>query len=158
MTATGGTELAAGPTDMRMSNGQETVKQVKQTLRWHAIDSETYNIKTFRFAELNNCQPYNSLFWGVTVIDSPEDLSDVRLAVGSNGASKWWLNGKSVLVLDGDRRMVEDDCVSQRITLKKGRNVLRFALVNGPGLSDFCVRFIDKDGKPVTNYTVKVKE
>ena len=158
VTATGGTELAAGPTDMRMSNGQETVKQVKQTLRWHAIDSETYNIKTFRFAELNNCQPYNSLFWGVTVIDSPEDLSDVRLAVGSNGASKWWLNGKSVLVLDGDRRMVEDDCVSQRITLKKGRNVLRFALVNGPGLSDFCVRFIDKDGKPVTNYTVKVKE
>ena len=56
--------------------------------------------------------------------------------------------------LDGDRRMVEDDCVSQRLTLKKGRNVLRFALVNGPGLSDLCARFIDEQGKPVTGYTL----
>ena len=157
VTATG-TELAAGPTDMRMSTGQETVKTVKQYLRWHAINSETYNVKVFRFAELNGCQPYNSLFWGVTVIDSPEDMTNVRLAVGSNGASMWWLNGERVLTLDGDRRMVEDDCVSQRINLKKGRNVLRFALINGPGLSDFCVRFIDNDGKPIKGYTVKVKD
>ena len=70
----------------------------------------------------------------------------------------WEANGEKVLTLDGDRRMVEDDCVSQRLTLKKGRNVLRFALVNGPGLSDLCVRFIAADGKPVKGYTVKVKE
>jgi hypothetical protein len=70
----------------------------------------------------------------------------------------WWLNGDRVLTLDGDRRMVEDNCVSQRITLKKGRNVLRFALVNGPGLSDMCVRFIDENRKPVTSYTVKVTD
>ena len=157
VTATG-TELAAGPTDMRRSTGQEKVNTVKQNLRWHAINSETYNVKVFRFAELNGCQPYNSLFWGVTVIDSPEDMANVRLAVGSNGASMWWLNGERVLTLDGDRRMVEDDCVSPRINLKKGRNVLRFALINGPGLSDFCVRFIDNDGKPVKGYTVKVKD
>ena len=81
-------------------------------------------------------------------------MTDVRLAIGSNGASMWWLNGERVLTLDGDRRMVEDDCVSQRLTLKKGRNVLRFALVNGPGLSDLCARFIDEQGKPVTGYTL----
>jgi hypothetical protein len=84
-------------------------------------------------------------------------LADVRLAVGSNGASMWWLNGERVLTLDGDRRMVEDDCVSQRLTLKKGRNILRFALVNGPGLSDFCVRFIDEKGNPVTGYALNTK-
>ena len=50
--------------------------------------------------------------------------------------------------------MVQDDGISQRLTLKKGRNVLRFALVNGPGLSDLCVRFLDEKGKPVTNYKV----
>jgi hypothetical protein len=66
----------------------------------------------------------------------------------------WWLNGEQVLTLDGDRRMVEDDCVSQRLILKKGRNILRFALVNGPGLSDLCARFVDEQGKPVTNYEV----
>ena len=36
----------------------------------------------------------------------------------------------------------------------KGRNILRFALVNGPGLSDLCARFVDEQGKPVTNYEV----
>jgi hypothetical protein len=108
----------------------------------------------FRFAEMNGCQPYNSLFWGVTIIDSPEERADVRLAVGSNGASMWWLNGERVLTLDGDRRMVEDDCMSRRLTLKKGRNVLRFALLNGPGLSDLCVRFIDEKNIPLTNFTI----
>ena len=149
-----GIALAGGPRDTRMQTGPAQTKEVKQTLRWHALESNTYNVKVFRFAESYGCQPYNSLFWGVTVIDCPEEMTDVRLAIGSNGASMWWLNGERVLTLDGDRRMVEDDCVSQRLTLKKGRNVLRFALVNGPGLSDLCARFIDEQGKPVTGYTL----
>ena len=149
-----GIALAGGPRDTRRQTGPAQTKEVKQTLRWHALESNTYNVKVFRFAESYGCQPYNSLFWGVTVIDCPEEMTDVRLAIGSNGASMWWLNGERVLTLDGDRRMVEDDCVSQRLTLKKGRNVLRFALVNGPGLSDLCARFIDEKGKPVTGYTL----
>ena len=155
VTATGIAQ-AGGPRDTRMQRGPVQTVAVKQTLRWHAVESESYNVKVFRFAEANNCQPYNSLFWGVTVIDCPEQLAGVRLAVGSNGASMWWLNGDRVLTLDGDRRMVEDDCVSQRLTLKKGRNVLRFALVNGPGLSDLCVRFIDEKGRPVTGYALNL--
>ncbi len=151
-----GIALAGGPRDTRMQMGPAATKEVKQTLRWHAVESESYNVKVFRFAEANGCQPYNSLFWGVTVIDCPEQTDGVRLAVGSNGASMWWLNGDRVLTLESDRRMVEDDCVSQRLTLKKGRNVLRFALVNGPGLSDFCARFIDEKGNPVKNYSVTV--
>ena len=153
VTATG-IALAGGPRDTRMQMGPAQTKEVKQTLRWHALESNTYNVKVFRFAESYGCQPYNSLFWGVTVIDCPEDMDGVRLAIGSHGASMWWLNGERVLTLDGDRRMVEDDCVSQRLTLKKGRNILRFALVNGPGLSDLCARFIDEKGKPVTGYEV----
>ena len=156
VTATG-IALAGGPRDTRMQMGPAQTKEVKQTLRWHALESNTYNVKVFRFAESYGCQPYNSLFWGVTVIDCPEDMDGVRLAIGSNGASMWWLNGERVLTLDGDRRMVEDDCVSQRLTLKKGRNILRFALVNGPGLSDLCARFIDESGQPVTGYALNVK-
>ena len=135
------------------SNGQK-VKVDKQTLAWHALDSENYNVKLFRFAEKWGDQTYGSLFWGVTVIDSPEEMSDVRLAAGSNGASIWWLNGQEVLLLSGDRRMVVDDGMSARLTLKKGRNILRCAVINGPGLSDFCVRFLDKQGKPVKNLKI----
>ena len=118
------------------------------------MDSENFNVKLFRFAEKYGSKVYGVLFWGVTIIDCPEDIENVRLAVGSNSASMWWLNGEEALLLSGDRRMVKDDCMSRRLTLKKGRNVLRGAIINGPGMSDFCVRFLDEKGNPVTNYTI----
>lgn len=133
------------------------VKTVKQTLTWHALESNMFNVKLFRFAEKYSDKVYGVLFWGVTIIDCPEDIENVRLAVGSNSASMWWLNGEEVLLLSGDRRMVKDDAMSKRITLKKGRNILRGAIINGPGMSDFCVRFLDEKGLPVTNYTITVK-
>jgi hypothetical protein len=138
------------------TDGQK-VKVGQQTLKWHALDSENYNVKLFRFAEKWGQQTYGSLFWMVTYIDCPEEYQNVRLAAGSNGASMWWLNGEEVLLLEGDRRMVEDDGMSKRITLKKGRNILRSAVINGPGLSDFCVRFLDEKAQPITNFTINVK-
>ncbi len=139
---------------MQQAPAQPEVKTVKQTLTWHALDSENMNVKLFRFAEKYGEQVYGVLFWTVTIIDCPEEIKDVRLAVGSNSASMWWLNGEETLLLSGDRRMVKDDAMSKRITLKKGRNVLRGAIINGPGMSDFCVRFLDEKGNPVTNYTI----
>ena len=130
------------------------VTTVKQTLTWHALDSENMNVKLFRFAEKWGQQVYGVLFWAVTIIDCDEDIENVRLAVGSNSASMWWLNGEEALLLSGDRRMVKDDAMSPRLTLKKGRNILRGAIINGPGMSDFCVRFVDEKGNPVTNYKV----
>lgn len=130
------------------------IKTVKQTLTWHALDSENFNVKLFRFAEKYGEKIYGVLFWGVTIIDCPEEIKDVRLAVGSNSASMWWLNGEEALLLSGDRRMVKDDCMSRRLSLKKGRNILRGAIINGPGMSDFCVRFLDEKGNPVTNFTI----
>ena len=135
-------------------DGQK-VKAGKQTLRWHTLESSTYNVKLFRFAEQWEQQTYRSLFWGVAVIDSPEEMTDVRLAAGSNGASVWWLNGERVLTLESDRRMVQDDGMSPRLTLHKGRNILRCAVINGPGLSDMCVRFLHENLSPVTNLTIQ---
>ena len=133
------------------------VTTVKQTLTWHALDSENMNVKLFRFAEKWGQQVYGVLFWAVTIIDCDEDIENVRLAVGSNSASMWWLNGEETLLLSGDRRMVKDDAMSARLTLKKGRNILRGAIINGPGMSDFCVRFLDEKGNPVKNYSIKAQ-
>ncbi len=139
-------------------DGQKVRVGARQALAWHALDSKNYNVKLFRFADMLNCQLYGVLFWAVTVIDCPEDIGNVRLAVGSNSASMWWLNGKEVLLLSGDRRMVRDDAVSPRLQLRKGQNVLRCAVINGPGMSDFCARFIDEQGLPVTNFSVKLQK
>ena len=100
---------------------------------------------------------YGVLFWAVTVVNCAEDINNVRMAVGSNSASMWWLNGEEAIVLSGDRRMVKDDCVSPRLTLKKGKNIVRGAVINGPGMSDFCVRFLDEKGQPVRNISVSCK-
>jgi hypothetical protein len=53
--------------------------------------------------------------------------------------------------------MVMDDCVSKRLTLNKGRNVIRGAVINGPGLSDFCVRFIDENSKPIKDINLSLE-
>ena len=142
---------------MQQAPAQPEVKTVSQTLTWHALDSENMNVKLFRFAEKWGEKVYGVLFWAVTIIDCDEDIENVRLAVGSNSASMWWLNGEETLLLSGDRRMVKDDAVSPRLTLKKGRNILRGAIINGPGMSDFCVRFIDEKGNPVKNYSIKAQ-
>jgi hypothetical protein len=128
-----------------------------EELAWHALDSTRFNVKLFRFASGLNKRIYGVIFWAVTVVDCPSEIADVRLAVGSNSASMWWLNGEEAVALTGDRRMVMDDCVSKRLTLKKGRNVLRGAVINGPGMSDFCVRFIDENGKPVRDFAVTLE-
>ena len=142
---------------LRNKFDEELAKLPKQKAKWHLLDSENYNVKLFRFAEKYGKQTYGSFFWCETVIDCPEEMADVRLAAGSNGASMWWLNDQEVLLLEGDRRMVEDDGTSARLTLKKGTNVLRCAVINGPGLSDLCARFIDEKGNPITNYKVITK-
>lgn len=125
-------------------------------LTWHALDSSLYNVKLFRLAAGLNKQTYGVLFWAVTVVDSPRDMDNVRLAVGSNSASMWWVNGQEAVDLFGDRRMVMDDVISKRLTLKKGRNVIRGAVINGPGMSDFCVRFIDEKGEPIKDLTTSL--
>lgn len=136
-------------------NDGDTVSVEGRELKWHALDATGFNVKLFRFAYGLNKQPYGVLFWAVTVVDAPKEMRNVRLAVGSNSASMWWLNGQEAVSLFGDRRMVMDDAVSKRLTLKKGRNIIRGAVINGPGMSDFCVRFIDENGDPVKDLEIR---
>lgn len=135
----------------------DKVKVGEQELQWHALESTDYNVHLFRFASTRQKQVYGVLFWAVTVVNCPEKMENVKLAVGSNSASMWWLNGEEAVILSGDRRMVMDDCVSGRLTLNKGKNILRGAVINGPGMSNFCVRFLDENNKPVQNITISYK-
>src|SRR5665811_327803 len=132
----------------------EKVKVGEQELTWHALESTNFNVKLFRFAYGLRKQIYGVLFWAVTVVNSPQEMKNVRMAVGSNSASMWWLNGEEAVILSGDRRMVMDDCVSTRLTLNKGKNIIRGAVINGPGMSDFCVRFLNEKGEPIKDLTI----
>ena len=128
---------------------------MKDTLTWHSVDSKLFNIKLIRFATglTNGQKRYGLIFNAFTVINCEQDMV-VRLAAGSNAASIWWVNGEKVLTLQADRRMVADDGMSKRITLKKGKNLVRAAVINGPGMSDMCMRFYNEDGSIVKNITI----
>ena len=127
-------------------------------LAWHAVETANYNVNLYYFATARNKTSANALFWAVTVINCPEESPNVRLAVGSNASSIWWVNGKEVVGIYGDIQTVIDDGVSKRLTLKKGTNIVRCAVINASGASDFCARFLDAADKPLKGYTLTVKQ
>jgi hypothetical protein len=125
-------------------------------LTWHAVDTKRYNVNLYHFAYALGKPTSNVLFWAVTMVHCPTELKEVRLAIGSNASSVWWVNGKEVIGIYGDRQTVIDDGVSKRLALKKGSNVVRCAVVNGGGATDFCARFLDRNDAPVKNFTVSL--
>ena len=127
-------------------------------LAWHAVDTKLYNVNLYHFAHALGKPTSNVLFWAVTVVNAPREMPGVRLAIGSNAASVWWVNGQEVIGIYGDRQTVIDDGVSKRLTLKRGPNIVRAAIINAGGATDFCARFLDSDDKPVRNITVRLGE
>ena len=127
-------------------------------LTWHAVDTIAYNVNLYHFAYALGQPTSNVLFWAVTVVNSPRERADVRLAIGSNSASVWWVNGKEVIGIYNDRQTVIDDGVSRRLTLQKGPNVVRAAVINGGGATDFCARFLDEEYRPVKDITVTLAD
>jgi hypothetical protein len=125
-------------------------------LAWHAVDTKKYNVNLYHFAWALNKRTTDALFWVVTIVNCPREMPNVRLAIGSNAASVWWVNGKEVIGIYGDRQTVIDDGVSRHLTLKKGPNIVRAAIVNGGGATDFCARFLDPEDKPLKGYTVSL--
>jgi hypothetical protein len=131
----------------------ETVKIGDQELKWHALDSKSFNFNLYNFTYALNKPKFGILVWLVTVINCPEEIQNVRMSAGCNSGSMWWLNGQEAMVLSGDRDMISDNVTSQRLTLKKGKNIIRGAVINGPGMANFAVRFLNEKGEPIKNFT-----
>ncbi|HET9830287.1 MAG TPA: hypothetical protein VFP91_01200, partial [Vicinamibacterales bacterium] len=116
---------------------------------WHAVDTSDYNVNLYHFAFGLKKPTSNVLFWAFTIVEVPRDIANARLAIGSNAASVWWLNGQEVIGIYNDRQTVIDDGVSRRVTLKRGSNMIRAGVINAGGATDFCARFLDADDAPV---------
>ena len=141
-----------------MPRHADTVTVGGSELRWHAVDSNGYNVNLYHFAYALGKPTSNVLFWAVTVVNSPREMPDIRLAIGSNAASVWWVNGKEVIGIYNDRQTVIDDGVSRRLTLQKGPNIVRAAIINGGGATDFCARFLDREYRPIKDITVSLAD
>lgn len=132
----------------------ETTKIDGQELKWYALDSKAFNFNLYHFTYALNKPRFGILVWLVTVINCPEEIQNVRMSAGCNSGSMWWLNGQEAMVLSGDRDMIADNVTSQRLTLKKGKNIIRGAVINGPGMANFAVRFLDEKGEPIKKFSI----
>jgi hypothetical protein len=100
-------------------------------------------------------KPYEkAITLGVCYVWADADLGNVKLKVGSDDSSCWWLNGKEVGRVYAGRACEKDTDVKDGLSLKKGCNVLRFEVINGDGEYGVCARFTDKDDKPLKNLKV----
>jgi len=149
-----GRDFLRAHTSGRLPRDGDTVTVDDSPLAWHAVDTTEYNLNLYHFAYALGKPTSNVLFWAITVVNSPREMTDVRLAIGSNAASVWWVNGKEVIAIYNDRQTVIDDGVSKRLTLQKGPNIVRAAIVNAGGATDFCARFLDPAYRPINDLTV----
>ena len=148
------TQLPASPTALPRAG--ESVAGNGGERRWHALETTNYNLNLYHFAWALSKPTSNVLFEIATVVEAPQDMQDVRLAIGSNAASVWFVNGERVVALYNDRQAVIDDGVSKRLSLRKGRNVIRAIIINAGGATDFCARFLDAEDRPIRGLTVSI--
>jgi hypothetical protein len=149
-------EYFPGQTTVIPKNGDKVTVNGAE-LTWHAVDSKLHYVNLVHYAnDLGISSANGALFWVVTVVNCPEEMKDVRLAIGSNDASVWWVNGQEACGIYGDILSYPDDAVSKRLTLKKGPNIVRGAVHNDRGQTDFCARFLNEAGDPVTNLAVSL--
>jgi hypothetical protein len=123
-------------------------------MTWKPVDSDDAILDTNKVASDQGKETDNSVYLGLAYIVAPNDLADVRLAIGSDDDSLWRVNGKEVIRVYAARAAEQDTDRSEPLTLKKGANIVSFTLINGDGPSGVCARFLDKDDKPVTGLTV----
>jgi hypothetical protein len=102
-------------------------------------------------------QTEDSVAYAVTFITSPEELKGVKMKTGSDDQVKVYLNGKEVFK-NAEARPADKDQDTTEVTLNKGVNVLVVKVVNEKIDWSFCVRFTDKDDKPITKLKSKTTE
>jgi len=94
-------------------------------------------------------QTEDAIGYAVTYITAPDNMK-VKMKTGSDDQCKVWLNGKEVFKYGEPRPADKDQDTVEDIELKKGVNVLVVKVVNEKVDWSFCVRFTDKDDKPIT--------
>jgi hypothetical protein len=133
----------------------DKLKVGKDELTWKKQATEDY------FFDLNeHCGQVKeqAVGYAVTYVVADAEVKGVVLKVGSDDGCKVWLNGTEVGKATDDRALEKDQNSFDKLTLKKGENVLVMKVCNGIVDWTGCARFVDKDDKPVKGLKVEWKK
>jgi hypothetical protein len=121
-------------------------------LTWKVIQTKEYGVDLNKTLGTDN---ENVVGYLVAYVFCDKAMPDLTLLMGSNDQGKVYLNGKEVVKNTEGRTLDKDSDKAEKITLNKGRNTIVFKVINETNNWEGCLRFKDKDGKPVTNFVVK---
>jgi hypothetical protein len=123
-------------------------------LEWRAVKAADYGLDLNKASGTDNEDVVGYL---VTYVVCDADMPDVTMLMGSNDQGKVYLNGKEILKNGDGRTLDKDSDKADKLTLNKGVNVIVFKVINEKNNWEACLRFKDKDGKPVTNFAVRLQ-
>ena len=131
----------------------DKVKVGTKDLTWkeHACKEHLLDFNDLLGAVTEDCVAY-----AVAYVVAPEEMT-VKMKTGSDDQAKVYLNGKEVFKMPEARARDKDQDTTE-VTLRKGVNVVVVKVVNEKMDFSFCVRFTDKDDKPLTKLTAKTAE
>jgi hypothetical protein len=108
------------------------------------------------FNEFLGNQTEDSVAYAVCYIWAEQVVSNLKMKMGSDDQAKVYFNGKEILKCEEPRPLTKDQDTSENITLKKGRNVIVFKVVNEKVDFSGSIRFVDAAGKTFTHYKITV--
>jgi hypothetical protein len=111
------------------------------------------------FKELFPDQSENVIGWAVAYVLADQEKKDLTLKMNSNDQGKVYLNGKELAKFSETRTLEKNqEDTAKGVTLNKGVNVLVLKVINETNNWQGSVRFLDKDGKPVTDLKVQATQ
>jgi len=123
----------------------KTYQSMGQEVKWQEITTDDVAGKidlTKIFAPKENVVAY-----AMTSLALPEEM-DVQIKAGSDDTLTIWLNGVNIHAKNVARGVNPDDDVVGA-HLKKGKNTILLKICQGEGGWGYCLRIVDKNGKPV---------
>jgi hypothetical protein len=133
----------------------DKVKVGEKELEWKAHTAEGHFID---FNKILGETKENSVGYAVAYIMADDEKKDVTLKIGSDDGCKVFLNGAIVGKSSEERALDKDQNSFEKLTLKKGKNVLVFKVVNAGIDWSACARFTDAEGKPVKGLSTEEKK
>ena len=125
------------------------------------VDGKKYTWKKYQsteshldFNEFLKEQKEDCVAYAVCYLWVQNDVKNLKLLMGSDDQAKVWLNGDEVLKCEEARPLAKDQDTAENITLKAGRNVIVFKVVNEKIDFSGSIRFMDASGAPFREFKV----
>jgi len=131
----------------------DKVKIKDKQLAWKSVRCKDY---LFDLNEILGSPHENVAGYMVAYVVCDKELAGLALLIGSNDQARIYLNGKAVFTYTEPRAIEKDSDKVDKLTLNKGVNTIVFKVINEVNNWQGCLRFTDKNGKPVTDFSVKL--